>query len=558
MIAHITYYFKTFVWKFRNIIRKWRQTPDYILFTLEGDYPELPQVGGLPLLRFFRPTKPSLVELTDQIRMVMEDPRIRGVIFHLRSLQMPLAKIDILRSLFNELKAKGKKVITWSYEYDSPAYYLSTAADNITLVHGGIIAPLGVYRQYIYLGEALERLGIVGDFVQITPYKSAGDMLSRKEMSEEVREMGNWLADAIFDEIVSAISSGRKMDLETTISLVNQTPCTDLKAIELGAIDKVLGEDDLPSFLGEEGHPIKIKTFNEVRKNLFLRPLKKPGKYIAVMSIEGTIIDGRSTQPPVKPPIPFPVIMDERAGDLSIVGTVRRIMADKYVAGVILYVDSRGGSATASESMRMALERLAELKPLVVVMGPVAASGGYWVSTPGKIIFAQATTITGSIGVISGKIADTGIMEKLFITQEIISRGEHAGIYQPVAPFSDEERKIVWASIKRLYDMFLERVSSSRDMSIEDVDEIGGGRVWTGRQALEKGLIDEIGGINQALVKISEMTDMDMFTQVRYFYPEKQNLPPLSGPVSLLKYGYDGVKNVKGKAICYCPWVEYI
>jgi protease-4 len=509
-------------------------------------------------MHLIQPTKPSLLEISEQIRLVADDPRVKGVIFHLRPMQMSLAKMDVLRSLLFELKSKGKHVVTWSYEYDTAMYYLAVAADEIILVPGGTIAPLGLYRQFVYLAKAFEKVGISADFVQITPYKSAGDIYSREEMSSEVREMSNWLADSIFDELVSAISDGRKIDWDTAISLVNQTPCTDIKAIEVGAVDSLLGEDGLPSYLGDEEEPCEIKPYYDVRNWLFSRPVRKPGKYIAVMSVQGMIIDGRSTQPPVKPPIPFPIVMDERAGDLSVVSTVRRIMSDKNAAGAIIYVNSRGGSATASESMRISLEKLAKKVPLVVVMGPVAASGGYWVSTPGAKIFAQATTITGSIGVISGKIAASGLLEKLFINQEVISRGEHARIYQPEAPFSEEERIIVWDHIKRIYDLFLDRVSINRDMTLDEANRVGGGRVWTGRQALEKGLVDEIGGFDQALEYICKMAGLDKHSQVRFFYPEKRFVPPISEPASLLKFGYEGLKILKGKTICYCPWMEIV
>jgi protease-4 len=296
-------------------------------------------------------------------------------------------------------------------------------------------------------------------------------------------------------------------------------------------------------------------TWEFAQKRLYRRPLKLPGKYIALLSIEGMIIDGRSGQPPMEPPIPIPVVMDNRAGDMSVVQTIRQIYADKRAAGVVLYVNSRGGSVTASESIRLALEKLSAQKPLVVVMGPIAASGGYWVSTPGKLILAQPNTITGSIGVLMGKFADVGILEKLFLHAESIHRGENIRIYEPRAPFSNSERAVIESHIHRIYEMFLEHVSKSRGIEIDAVDAIGGGRVWTGRQALENGLIDALGGVDKAVAKIREIANLDPRVPMRLFSPGKQYLPPVAEPGSLLKYGVDGFRLLDGQVVCLCPWV---
>jgi len=317
-----------------------------------------------------------------------------------------------------------------------------------------------------------------------------------------------------------------------------------------------LGEDDWPEYLKEGENRPRLATWEAARRRLLRRPLQKPGRYLALMSIEGLIVDGRSGSPPVEPPIPVPIVMDERAGDLSVVQTARQILADKRAAGVVLYVDSRGGSATASEMMRVALEKVAAQKPLVVVMGPVAASGGYWVSMPGKMILAQPNTITGSIGVISGKVADAGLMEKLLVHQDAISRGENIRMYLPEALFSETERAKVWEQIQRLYEMFLERVSASRAMETEAVGAIAGGRVWTGRQALENGLVDELGGLEQALARARALAGLDERAPVRLYKPPKHYLPPVVEPAAALKYALDGVKFMGGRVLCLCPWVE--
>lgn len=555
MLTYLFYGFRSLLRIVGNLFRKFSKAPDFVIFTLEGDYPELPQEGVNPLIRMIRPPKLSLLEITEQIRTVVDDPRVRGVLFHLRPLAMPLAKIDVLRGLIKELQVSGKLVITWSYTYDMARYYLASAADHITLLPGGMLGPMGLYQEYFYMADALEKVGVKPDFLQISPYKSAVDMFTRREMSEEMREMGNWLADATYEEILNAIADGRRIEKGMAIKIIDQTPCTDQVAVEIGAVDHLIGEDGLPELFRDGEEPTRFVTWESAQKRLYHRPLKLPGKYIALMSIEGMIIDGRSGQPPMEPPIPIPVVMDNRAGDMSVVQTIRQIYADKRAAGVVLYVNSRGGSATASESIRLALEKLSAQKPLVVVMGPIAASGGYWVSTPGKMIFAQPNTITGSIGVLMGKFADVGILEKLFLHAESIHRGENIRIYEPLAPFSNSERVVIEGYIHRIYDMFLEHVSNSRGMEIDAVDAIGGGRVWTGRQALENGLIDALGGVDKAVEKIREIANLDPRAPGRFFSPGKQYLPPVAEPGLLLKYGVDGFRLLDGQVMCLCPWV---
>src|SRR5713226_5593354 len=191
-----------------------------------------------------------------------------------------------------------------------------------------------------------------------------------------------------------------------------------------------------------------------------------------------------------RPPIEIPLVGDDRAGDLTVVQAARQVAGDKRAAAVVLYVNSRGGSATASEAMRQALDVIAASKPLVVAMGPVAGSGGYWVATPGRWIVARPGTLTGSIGVLTGKLVTGGMFSKLMVNRETVAFGQHVTLEGDDDPFSDEERNIVRGEIDRTYELFLEAVDSSRKMTRDDVHPIAAGRVWTGSQALERKLVD--------------------------------------------------------------------
>jgi protease-4 len=254
--------------------------------------------------------------------------------------------------------------------------------------------------------------------------------------------------------------------------------------------------------------------------------------------VEGTIIDGRSGRLPIQPPIDIPIVGEERAGDLSVVALARQIAADKRAAAAVLYVNSRGGSATASEAMRQALELIAKRKPLVIAMGPVAGSGGYLVATPGQWIVARPGTLTGSIGVLTGKLVTSGMFSKLFVNRETVAFGNHVTLEGDDDPFSDEERKIVRGEIDRTYELFLEAVSSSRKMTRDEVHPIAAGRVWTGSQALERKLVDELGGLEAAVSKARSLAGLAEGVPAREVRAPRRPVPPQAMPSAAAWLGY--------------------
>jgi len=542
MLAYLFYGIRNLFRLLGNLFRRLGKAPDYVMFTLEGEYPEVWDPPGNFIQRRLRPPRPSLQDWAVRFRTIAQDPRVLGVVLHLRQLEMDLARLESLRNLILELRSAGKRVVVWSTRYWPSTYYIACAADEILLQPGGNIAPIGLQRTYPFLAESLERIGVKGDFVQISPFKSAADIFTRKDMSDEVREMSNWLMDSAFEQIISGIANGRGISEEEARALLDNTPCTDLKALEHSIVDGLISEEDLPERLGLEEKPARLVLWDEARSRLFRRPLSRPGRYVALLTIEGTIIDGESSRPPIKPPIPIPMLMEPRAGDLSVVQAARKALRDKRAAAVVLYVNSGGGSATSSEAMRAALEKIDNEKPLVVSMGPVAGSGGYWVSTPGRYIMAQPGTITGSIGVLMGKIVLGEMLDKLFFGRETISRGKHVLIDDGEEPFSEEERAMVWENINRTYDQFLDIVSKSRKKSREDVDAIGKGRVWTGQQALENGLVDELGGLDRALAKARALAELHERAPVRMILPDKRTLPPTVTPASALEYALEGAQ----------------
>jgi len=306
-------------------------------------------------------------------------------------------------------------------------------------------------------------------------------------------------------------------------------------------VDGVLSEEELPRHLGGA----RVGDWDQAsRKMARPAPRFRLGKYVAIIRIEGTIIDGRSGRPPVAPPVEVPVVGEARAGDLTVAQVARAVAADRRAAAAVVYVDSRGGSATASEAMRQALMVVAAKKPLVTAMGPVAGSGGYWVATPGRWIVARPGTLTGSIGVLTGKLVTGGLWTRLLVNRETVAEGRRAVMEGDEKPYTAEERQIVHSMIERVYGMFLDVVASARNVARAEVEPIAGGKVWTGRQALEHKLIDELGGLGAALAKARSLAGLPASALAIEVQPPKRSLAPQALPTAagLLGYLLDGIR----------------
>ena len=534
-----------------NLFRRMGKAPDFVAFTIEGALPETsPPRPPFPQ-RMLSSKTPTLRLLTKQFRQVAGDPRVKGVILRLYGVNAPPAQLQSFRDLIQELRTAGKRVIVWSHNYDFASYYIASAADEVLLQRAGSVTAFGREMRYYFLADALERVGIKADFVQITPYKTAPDMLMRTSMSEQAREMATWLLDDLYRQVLEGIANGRSMSVEQAKELIDACPYTSARANESGAIDGVLGEEEFPSYLGVESKPARIAPYKVAKKRILHAPLTRPGEAIAVLRIAGDIIDGRSSTPPLKVPFRIPLLFSEKAGDLTVVHQARALARNKRVAAVVVHVDSGGGSATSSEAMAAALQTVAEKKPLIVSMGTVAASGGYYIATPGAKIIAQPGTITGSIGVVTGKRVTDGLYEKILFHREIISRGTHAGYFSGAQPFTDEERQSLRNSIDQIYGQFVKRVSDSRDMTADAIKAVGGGRVWTGSQAKAHGLVDELGGLDLAIQRAREAAGLSRRCRIVEVKPSKKFLAP-SAPTTagVLEYAMQSMRMIgPGKAL---------
>lgn len=506
-------------WWLRNRIRRMDRNIDTIQFNLPESMTALPE--SKPLWQRFvgGGSSLSLYELDQHFQRIAEDPRPRTVLLFIRELDLGLADIQTLRTSIHRLRQSGKRVVTYAHEYDMRSYYVASAADSVVLQPGGDLMTLGLLARQVYLREGLAAVGIEADVVAISPYKSAGDQISRSEPSEEVRNMTNWLLDSQFEQIVNDIARDRNVEPEAVRAMIDSAPLTDTDARDAGYIDALINEEDLPAYLDTKN----IRLWRQVKGRL-LRPWRKRQyKYVAVLRAAGRIIPGESQNRPID--IPLPLVGGESLGDATLVRQVRQLMRDDSAAAVVLWIDSPGGSATASEAMASALEELARTRPLIACMNGVAASGGYYIATPAEWIVARPGTITGSIGVLTVKLVGGETLRRLRLNTVLYRRGAHADLFATDAPYNDTQRERVRGLIERIYETFVERVANSRKMKPEEVDRVGGGRVWTGEQALTHGLIDELGGLEQALAKARELAKLPDNAPVDFVSERGKALP---------------------------------
>ncbi|HKW59749.1 MAG TPA: S49 family peptidase [Candidatus Dormibacteraeota bacterium] len=519
----ITFPFRWLWWLLKSLRRSFGRPPEFVVFVLEEEPPVLADPPRAFWQRLAGRQRVSVSELRVRFEAIGKDGRIKGVVLHLRPVGMSMATLQDLRELVLGLRGSGKRVTAWATSYNTGTYYLACACDEMLLMPAGSVQPLGFAGTGVFLADGLARFGLSADFIQVSPYKSAADPLTKSKMTPEYREQMTWLLESQHAEVVRAIGQARKLDEAGAKELVDCSPYGDDVAVEKHVVDGVLTEEELPMHVGGT-----LGSWERAQSKMREpAPRLRLGKYVALMRIEGTIVDGRSGRLPVQPPVEVPLVGEARAGDLSVVQLARQVAADRRAAAAVLYVNSRGGSSTASEAMRHALRVVASRKPLVVVMGALAGSGGYDVATPGSWIVARPGTLTGSIGVLGGKIVTGRLFDRLLVERETVAFGRNVTLNSDESRFSDDEREIVTKEIQRLYRGFVDVVASARKLPREKVEQVAQGKVWTGRQALERGLVDELGGLEEGINKARELAGLAATAVVREAHGPRRFVPPL-------------------------------
>lgn len=466
----------------------------------------------------------TIIERIDQAR---DDEDVPAMILTVDASMMGRAQLEEISDALHRFRDGGKNIHCYLEFAGMGEYALASTATDITLMPTGPLLLPGMFAEAMYFKGTLDKIGVEADVIQMGDYKSAGEMFTRTGPSEEAEQNLNWLIDGLYDQFIGRMATGRGFTADQMKRFIDHGIIDTDKALELKLVDRA---EYRPEFLqrvkklygGEEEVEIDSKYgLKKMPEIDFSNPLaifqflgdllkatKEPKKpCIAVITLEGMILPGKSTDSP---------LLGKIAGSRTIAKAFEQAREDDKVKAVVFRIDSPGGSGLASEVILHASERLCEEKPLVVSMGNVAGSGGYWVAIGGTVIYADPSTITGSIGVLSGKFVMKGLWEKLGFTTHEYTRGKFANLFNSTRGFTDEQRELITGFIEQAYEEFKERVKKSRgDRLKDDLENLAGGRVYTGAQAVENGLVDKLGGLDDAVkeaARLAHITKYEIIT----------------------------------------------
>jgi protease IV len=482
-------------WRLLRRLRARTRPGTYLLVEVDGPVTEIPPGRRSWLVRAKPPL--SLHTLRLLLDTAAKDPRITGLVLVIRGLRAGPATAASIRSLLTRWRgAKKTAVVHLPLGGGTREVYVAAAADRVLLGPQSGLAAVGFLSATRYLRGALDKAGIVPEVTARGRYKTAAERVERASMSEPQREQVEAMLDGVYGEVTAALATGRRVEPDAARAMIDGGPYSGDEAVAAGLVDGVAYEDELALRLaegtGDGSAPAKkariVPADSWWRPRLAMRPaaLRSAG-VIGVVKVHGAIAGDAG--------LPFrSMALDER-----VIAAVRLARLNPFVRGVVLHVDSPGGSALASDRMHHELVALAAEKPLVASMGDVAASGGYYVAVAAHAIVAQPTTLTGSIGVIGARLTLEPLLARLGVATEVLARGAHARLLDPMLPVSDDDRAAVEREIERIYQAFLRVVAEGRRRSVDEIHALAQGRVWTGADAHARGLVDHLGGFEDAL-----------------------------------------------------------
>ncbi|MBN1162969.1 MAG: signal peptide peptidase SppA [Candidatus Krumholzibacteriota bacterium] len=460
----------------------------------------------------------TLTRILGNLEKACVDDDIEGVIFKMSATNgAGLAMLEEIRGGIKKVRQSGKKVYGYSDSMNRKLYYLAASCDSIFMPVTGYIHFAGMATVTQHIKGTLDKLGINPNLHKIKDFKSAAEMVIRKDMSESSRRNKEWMIEEIWDMYCQALEEDRGLTKERVVEAMNRAEFMVEEAVEFGLIDRALYWDEIEEMLKLE----KDKKLRTVCSGGYakIEPGKlglKGKKKIAVIHAQGMIGGRRNKVDP---------LLGLMMGHESIVAEFRRACRDKDIAAVVFRVDSGGGEALTSDMIGHAVEVTAKEKPVVVSMVDVAASGGYHIAYRATKIMADPMTITGSIGSISMKFNMSGFYEKLGITHDFVEKGPHAMMMSDLRDFTREEREIFERNHWDGFNHWLRDVCERRGMTFEEGEKLAHGRVWTGRQAKNNGLVDELGGLDRAIELAKELAEIPAEEKVSVVhYPVKKDL----------------------------------
>jgi len=475
-----------------GIIYARRIKPNTVLVVrIEGEIPEATPQNSLQ--EIFTGPSTTITDITEGIERARTDPHIMVLELRVGENALSMGKIQEVRDSIRSFNRARKLSVAYLEFATNRSYYLASACQTLVMLPKSEFHLHGMMASTTFLRGTFDKLGIYPDFLHIGDYKNATNVYTEKKFTAAHREATKGLVDDWYRQFVQGVATSRNMMPEVVEKLIAGGPYNSDDAPATGLVDRVAYADDVRNFVDQKNHGydrrIGLRAYLE-------RTEKFTANKIAVIYAVGEIGPGRNSASPLG---------EEMMGSETIAEQFRRARSDDYVKAVVVRVDSPGGVAYSSEVMRHELELTKQVKPVVVSMSDVAASGGYWLSMSADRIIAEPGTITGSIGVLGGKFNMQGLYEKLGLSTDFVATSPNSTLEYPFQNFTPEQREVEMKNMRETYRDFLQGVAAGRHMKIEDVDKIAQGRVWTGERARQLGLVDELGGLHTAVARAREL-----------------------------------------------------
>ncbi len=519
-----------------------RQPYGILKFDLAGDLVEEPvehRLFGLP-----RRGRNDHFNLIVGLRWAREDPQLRAVLVRCGDLRAGWAKVQEIRRSLSALRAAGKAVWVHLAHPGIHEYVLASAADRVTLAPAGTLAITGLSSEVTFVAGTLHKLGIEAELIQMGKYKSAAEAFTRSDMSEPHREMVEGLVHDLYCQVVDLIAEGRRTDAARARAWLDRGPFVAREALREGLVDDVRYDDEVEDQLRQQcgdAATIDLPAYLARRSQALRRVvLRRNRPALGVLSVSGTVKTGDS--------IPGPGTAGA-SGAASVAHDLAELRDRSDIAAVVIRVSSPGGSGLASDLIWHEVVRTRQRKPVVVSFGDVAASGGYYIGVAGSPVIAESGTLTGSIGVLAGKALLRGFYDHLGVTKQVVARGRHAALYSDYVPLGDEERRLLQNEAEAFYTDFVGKVAAGRELSQEAVAAAAQGRVWTGRQALGLGLVDQLGGLERALDEAKVLAGLSADELVRVErYPKAKRLWKVAFQLN----------PPHGRLLTVLPWLRFV
>ena len=487
-----------------------------LVLRVGGDLAEIAPTDVVTYVRGVRtPTVRSIVE---SLKKAKVDGRIKAVLLKPTGFDSPFwGKVQEVRDAVLDFRKSGKPVYAYLEYGGDREYYLATAADKIYLMPSATLDTVGVATYELFLRGTLDKIGAYPDLHHIGEYKTAVNTFTQKGYTPAHREMDESLNHDLYEQIVRGIADGRKKNEADVRALIDQAPFLPEEALRAGLIDDVAYEDQVDDKLRAGQRRERVDGDDYARVSAGSLGLNR-GPRIAVIYAAGAIAGGKSGFDPLNGAV---------AGSETLIDYIRQARRDSSNRAIVLRIDSPGGSAAASDAIWRELQ-LAKTersdRPLVASMSDLAASGGYYIAMPAQVIVAQPSTLTGSIGIFGGKVVTGGVYEKLGARIESTSAGRNAEINSPARQYNPGELKKLNEQLQSFYDQFVEKVAESRHSTPEQIDMLAQGRVWTGRQAKQNHLVDELGGLDRAIAIAKQRAKIPADSDVEIVvYPPRKN-----------------------------------